>query len=182
LDLEKKETQAKMDLEKAKLDLERERMEKESQVKMDLGKAKLDLEREQMEKEFEMEKLRVENSSNTGNSQQGEPKINRYQQQLTNQKDPEEYFIAFENFARREGWSKDTWVRRVGQCIEGKALAAMNAISEEDFDYEQLKSAILDAFQLTPENYRRRFRTIVKDDKENVKSFIMRLARTSVPG
>jgi hypothetical protein len=48
-------------------------------------------------------------------------RIDRYQQRLTNSTDADAYFIAFEGFAFREAWEKDTWVRRVSQCLEGKA-------------------------------------------------------------
>lgn len=188
-EMERQEREAKFSLEKEKLglenkrlSLEREKSERAVSLERDLGMEKLKLEREAKEKEIELEKLKVQSAAaattKSIDSNQEEKKIDRYQQKLTNQKDPEEYFIAFENYARREGWNKETWVRRVSQCIEGKALAAMNSIIHEDFDYEQLKRTILEVFQLSPESYRQKFRTMSKQDNENVKTFIMRLGRT----
>ena len=131
--------------------------------------------RKQKEREFELEKLRVANSQS---SKPEDRKIERYHSKLTNQKDPEEFFTAFEHYARREGWDETTWVRRLSQCIEGKALVAMNSVMTDDLDYEQLKRAILEAFQLSPENYRHNFRTMSKSDTENAKTFITRLGHT----
>ncbi len=39
---------------------------------------------------------------------QKDQKIDRYQQKLTDNKDADQYFIAFEHFASREGWAKET--------------------------------------------------------------------------
>ena len=144
----------------------------------------IELERLKFEREYEIEKLKVEANSERGSASDnfsGEGrKFERYNQKLTNQKDPEEYFTAFEHFARREGWEKQTWVRRISQSIEGKALAAMNAImtDTDSLDYDQLKAAILETFQLSPESYRQKFRSMTKQDNENIKTFILRLART----
>ncbi len=49
----------------------------------------------------------------------------------------------------------------------------MNNISGVDFDYETLKSGIVEVFQLTSENYRDEFRHITfKPEKTGIKSFI----------
>ena len=75
-------------------------------------------------------------------------------------------------------WSSETWVRRISQCIEGKARDAMNSISNPDFDYDTLKAAILEVFQLTPENYRQKFRNMNRQENESVKQYITKLGHT----
>ena len=155
---------------------ERDRERREEREDRERREEREDREKRE-EREFELEKLRVEASAQQG-SQKEERRIDRYQQKLTNQKDADQYFIAFEHFAKREGWEKSTWVRRVSQCMEGKALVAMNSVMTDDLDYDQMKSAILEVFQLSSENYRRKFRNTSKSDTENVKSFIMKLGHT----
>ena len=128
-----------------------------------------------IEKELEVEKMRVANAEK---SREEGKKLERYYQKLTDNKDPEEYFTAFEHYARREEWHVDTWVRRLSQSIEGKALVAMNSVMTHDISYEQLKRAILEVFQLSAESYRNKFRMMKKMDNETIKSFITRLAHT----
>ena len=128
-----------------------------------------------IEKELEVEKMRVANAEK---SRKEGKKLEQYYQKLTYNKDPEEYFTAFEHYARREEWHVDNWVRRLSQSIEGKALVAMNSVTTHDISYEQLKRAILEVFQLSPDNYRNKFRAMKKMDNEMIKSFITRLAHT----
>ena len=62
--------------------------------------------------------------------------------------------------------------------MEDKARDAMNSIPTPDYDYQTLKAAILEVFQLTPENYRQKFRKMTTHDKESVKSYITKLGCT----
>ncbi len=50
----------------------------------------------------------------------------------------------------------------MAQCLEGKALAAMNGIRSESFDYDELKDSVLEAFQLSLEHYRQKFHNMNK--------------------
>ena len=52
------------------------------------------------------------------------------------------------------------------QCLLGKARDAQNDITDLDYDYATLKTAVLEAFQLTPETYRVRFRTVEKQPSQ----------------
>ena len=54
----------------------------------------------------------------------------------------------------------------------------MNSITSSDYDYETLKCAILETFQLTPEKYRQKFREMNKTESESVKSYITKLGHT----
>lgn len=142
-----------------------------------------EIEREEKEKDrkLELEKLKLQNSkeANPNRKSLGErKKFDRYTQKFTNNTDADAYFVAFEGYAHREGWKKDTWVRRMSQCLEGKARDAMNNITTQDFEYDQLKIAVLDVFQLSSEAYRNKFKKMQKLETETIKSYIIRLGRT----
>ena len=106
-----------------------------------------------MEKEIKMKKLKVQKEqdvSETGSTPTSNDngKFERYKVKLHDKVDADAYFTAFESYAKKEGWEKQSWVRRIAQCLKGKARVAMNNIPG-DYDFQTLKTAVLGVFQLT---------------------------------
>lgn len=71
----------------------------------------------------------------------------------------ESYFGAFERIASALHWPRDVWAILLQCKLSGKALEACASLSvSESLSYDNLKSAILRAYELVPEAYRQRFR------------------------
>ncbi|KAK0144157.1 hypothetical protein N1851_017473 [Merluccius polli] len=73
------------------------------------------------------------------------------------------YFSAVERITSALQWPSEVWPLLLQCKIHGKALDAVAALPvEESLNYEQVKSAILRAYELVPEAYRQKFRTYRK--------------------
>ncbi|CAN9508185.1 unnamed protein product [Ophioblennius macclurei] len=80
-----------------------------------------------------------------------------------NEQDPDIFFVLFERLAEARDWS-DAERTLLLQCVlTGKAQEAFSALSATDSgSYQLVKAAVLKAFELVPEAYRQRFRTLRK--------------------
>ncbi|XP_039862407.1 uncharacterized protein LOC120718122 [Simochromis diagramma] len=84
------------------------------------------------------------------------PKIPPYQMG----EDIENYLLRFERVARTWRWPESEWACRLVPLLAGKALEAYTAMDEERAHrYEDLKTALLIKFDISPETYRQRFRS-----------------------
>lgn len=87
-----------------------------------------------------------------------------------NERDVDTFFIMFERVAESQTWD-DSFRALMLQCtLTGRAQRAFTALSVEDSrNYETIKAAVLRAFELIPEAYRQRFRSMRKrSDQTNV--------------
>ncbi|XP_071944782.1 uncharacterized protein [Antedon mediterranea] len=159
----------KIEMEKEKLELERKKIEYDREI------ANKTLARDENVETIRAQIQRESNDGHSTTSSYASTKIDRYKQKLTNNIDADAYFTAFESYAKREQWEESTWVRRISQCIEGKARDSMNTTMDENFDYETLKCTILEVFQLTPEHYRQKFRNLKRNDNESIRSYITKV-------
>lgn len=75
----------------------------------------------------------------------------------------ESYFGAFERIAAALKWPKDMWAILLQCKLIGKAQEACASLSMADsLVYEKVKSAIYRVYELVPEAYRQRFRSLRK--------------------
>jgi len=66
------------------------------------------------------------------------------------------------------GIDNTLWVRGLSSVITGKALETFSSLSMETLEnYEQVKAALLERYQIGAEHYRKQFRELRKSDKEN---------------
>ena len=73
------------------------------------------------------------------------------------------YFNAFERVATSLKWPKEVWAILLQCKLTGKAQEILASLSIEDsLSYEALKTAVLRAYELVPEAYRQKFRTLKK--------------------
>ncbi|MEE6526654.1 hypothetical protein FKM82_027422 [Ascaphus truei] len=90
--------------------------------------------------------------------------------------DPEAFLLTFERVATAHGWTVDRWVTTLAPLLIGEAQAAYQALpADKAMDYQQLKAAILDRLGLTPETYRRRFRTVKYTNRDRPRVVAHRL-------
>ncbi|XP_058622258.1 uncharacterized protein LOC131533845 [Onychostoma macrolepis] len=97
--------------------------------------------------------------TNMGSSSQPtlrtEPKLPVFQQG----EDIENFLRRFERLARTWRWPEDEWSYRLVPLLTGQALEAYLAMDEDRAEiYADLKEALLEKFNISPETYRQRFR------------------------
>jgi len=78
---------------------------------------------------------------------------------LVSEQETETFLIAFENIAHLNKWPPDKWASVLQTQLKGEGLTVFSELGAEDCqDYGKLKKAILLAYELCPEVYRKRFR------------------------
>ncbi|KAJ8029613.1 hypothetical protein HOLleu_29053 [Holothuria leucospilota] len=77
----------------------------------------------------------------------------------------EKFFNHFEKLGEQLKWPRDKWSILIQSNFTGKAQEVYSALSIEDsMDYDKVKKAIFQAYELVPEAYRQKFRKYRKAD------------------
>ncbi|KAJ8040380.1 hypothetical protein HOLleu_14652 [Holothuria leucospilota] len=84
----------------------------------------------------------------------------------------EKFFNHFEKLGEQLKWPRDKWSILIQSNFTGKAQEVYSALSIEDsMDYDKVKKAILQAYELVPEAYRQKFRKYRKTDTQTYVEF-----------
>ncbi|XP_024117599.1 uncharacterized protein LOC112139127, partial [Oryzias melastigma] len=90
--------------------------------------------------------------------------------------DVEHFLITFERIATACKWAESDWVFRLIPLLTGKARSAyVNMDVDDSLDYEKVKTAILHKYDINPESYRQRFRSLDVGPDESPKELYARL-------
>lgn len=90
--------------------------------------------------------------------------------------DVEAFLEAFERAAEAAGWPKEQWAYMVGLYLSGEAMTALKALEKADVaDYDKVKQAVLDRYEITPEWYRLRLRSPTPPEGTRPRAVIARL-------
>ncbi|KAJ8032881.1 Protein split ends [Holothuria leucospilota] len=82
----------------------------------------------------------------------------------------EKFFNHFEKLGEQLKWPRDKWSILIQSNFTGKAQEVYSALSIEDsMDYDKVKKAILQAYELVPEAYRQKFRKYRKAGYTNIR-------------
>ena len=88
------------------------------------------------------------------------------------EKEIDKYFAHFEKVADSLSWPKESWVLFLQSVLVGKAQEIYGSLSvEQSSNYENVKEAILKAYELVPEAYRQKFRNYLKYDSKTHVAF-----------
>ena len=88
------------------------------------------------------------------------------------EKDVEKYFSHFERVATTLKWPENVWPLLLQCVFTGKAQEVFSALGlEQAMNYEDLKTAILQAYELVPEAYRQKFRKTRKSEQQTFVEF-----------
>lgn len=80
-----------------------------------------------------------------------------------NETECERFFEHFEKTAKQCQWPKKYWPLFVQSALVGKAQTAYASLDEQaSNNYEKVKQAVLNAYELIPEAYRQKFRSLEK--------------------
>src|SRR5208282_2795640 len=77
------------------------------------------------------------------------------------------YLVTFEKLAELHSWPKLHWFAMLQSQLRGKGLKVFSELTTAQCrDYDQLKAALLTAYELAPNLYRRKFRSLSKQATE----------------
>lgn len=94
-----------------------------------------------------------------------------------NETDVESFLVSFEKIAHLNAWPENKLSAILQAQLTGKALKVFSELSNEDAeDYNTLKAALLTAYAVVPEVYRKRFRKITRYNSETFSDFAFRLS------
>ncbi|XP_023811883.1 uncharacterized protein LOC111947553 [Oryzias latipes] len=97
-------------------------------------------------------------------------------EKLTENDDIEHFLITFERIATACKWVESDWVFRLIPLLTGKARSAyVNMDVDDSSNYEKVKTAILHKYDISPESYRQRFRSLEVGPDESPKELYARL-------
>ncbi|XP_026010619.1 uncharacterized protein LOC113013700 [Astatotilapia calliptera] len=97
-------------------------------------------------------------------------------ERLTEADDIEHFLITFERMATAYRWQKSDWVFHLIPLLTGKARGAYVHMDIDDsLDYDKVKSAILPKYDINPETYRQRFRSLDVQPDESPRELYARL-------
>ena len=90
--------------------------------------------------------------------------------------DMDAYIQRFERYVQNEGWDSHCLGVYLGSLLTGKALGEYSRLpAEEARNYATLEEALLTRYQLTQEDYRRKFTTGSQLVRETASQFLVRL-------
>ena len=131
------------------------------------------------EREIAMKKLELESLSHSGGPKSTEsnarfPKL-PYFDEKTDQMDS--YLTRFESYATACKWDPAMWALYLSALLKGRALEVFVRLSKDDqSDYEQIREALLNNFNLTERQFKRKFRESRPEKFETFRQFSSRMA------
>ena len=131
------------------------------------------------EREIAMKKLELESLSHSGGPKGAEsnarfPKL-PYFDEKTDQMDS--YLTRFESYATACKWDPAMWALYLSALLKGRALEVFVRLSKDDqCDYEQIREALLNNFNLTERQFKRKFRESRPEKFETFRQFSSRMA------
>ena len=131
------------------------------------------------EREIAMKKLELESLSHSGGPKGTEsnarfPKL-PYFDEKTDQMDS--YLTRFESYATACKWDPAMWALYLSALLKGRALEVFVRLSKDDqSDYEQIREALLNNFNLTERQFKRKFRESRPEKFETFRQFSSRMA------
>lgn len=176
-----------LELQKLQFQREREREEWEREEKereREQKEREREYEREERQKEREhverLEQLKratdQQQQTDTGPRQFRVDTAAKMLPKLASEQEIETYLITFEKIATINKWPKEQWSAVLQTQLRGKALkvfAEMPILQSTNF--ETLSTALLAAYELCPEVYRKKFRTSNKQTNDSYTDFAFKL-------
>nr|XP_054770320.1 uncharacterized protein LOC129278127 [Lytechinus pictus] len=87
------------------------------------------------------------------------------------------YLNRFERYAENQGWPQTSWAISLSALLRGKSLDVYSRLSADQAkDYATLKDALLKRFELTADDFRKKFRFSNPEVGETPSQFVVRLS------
>ena len=162
------------------------RREEEERRREEEERRRDELKREEREHELRMEQLRLESQTMQRNAYNNasvrssttddhfKPKI----PYLSDKDDIESWFVQFEHYAKDCDLNEEQKASRLIYFLSGKARVIYSKLHPDDArNYNTLKSALYEGFQLTAEEYRKKFRFTKRAPGDTYKEYVTKLER-----
>ena len=86
------------------------------------------------------------------------------------------YLLRFERYATAQKWKKEDWATSLSALLKGKALDVYALMPvEEALNYDMLKAVLLKRYELTEEEFKRRYKKCRPDSGETFQQFTSRM-------
>ena len=147
--------------------------------KVESEKAKLEAEKAKLDKELELAKLKQAAPPGDGKTVKSNPNTFKFKPKIFNEKldTLDSWFDVFDRQAGFCGLSDDTKKLHLYDCFHGKYSDSLLATGKTA-TYEQIKKSMLCNFNLTGNDYRKRFFECVPEKTETFASYLQRLQIT----
>ena len=156
----REEKERQIELKKMEMEEKKMEMEREEKVK------RMEMEENERQRRFELEKL--ERGLGNKDKHIDDRFVASREVRLVppfDETEVDKYFQHFEKVAGSLKWPIDQWTLMLQSVIKGKAQIAYSSMSVQDSsDYDKVKAQILKAYELVPEAYRQKFRSLRKAD------------------
>ncbi|KAJ8031754.1 hypothetical protein HOLleu_25057 [Holothuria leucospilota] len=164
-ELKRLEMEMNKEIRLKEMEREREREEREMQMQKEKEEREMQMQREEREeRERREEKAREHELFDVSKHVKFVPKFQ--------EDNVEKFFNHFEKLGEQLKWPRDKWSILIQSNFTGKAQEVYSALSIEDsMDYDKVKKAILQAYELVPEAYRQKFRKYRKADTQTYVEF-----------
>jgi len=163
LQLEERRLQFQMEERRIQIQAEAEAQQRQQQHELALRRLELEAARVQVPAQRQTPAFRVESAIKLI------PKFNEH--------DIESFLISFEKIAMLNAFPEDKYAAILQAHLTGKALKVFTELTAEECqDYPTLKAALLNAYAVVPEVYRKRFRGMHKANSETYSEFAFRLS------
>ncbi|GFS18351.1 hypothetical protein ElyMa_006845100 [Elysia marginata] len=115
----------------------------------------------------------VANASRFNDASAKHPKLPHFQD---GKDDLDIWLTRFERFAESNSWSRDKWSSSLCALLTRRALDCYGRLSSEKAqDYDKVKQALMKRYDLTEDDYRRKFRSCKPAEGESPDMFIVRI-------
>jgi len=95
---------------------------------------------------------------------------------LTSENDIDVYLVTFEKIALLNKWPQEYWSALLQTQLRGKGLKVFSELSTQACrNYDTLKQAVLTAYELCSDVYRKRFRSLSKQANDTYADFAFKL-------
>ena len=154
---------------------------------IELRRLELEMENVREQRAYEMRKLEMQHelevlqSRSTGVSQTGNTQFRvdsavKLMPKLVSETEIDVYLLTFEKIALLNNWPREHWPALLQTQLRGKGLKVFSELSlSECRDYATLKTALLTAYELSSEVYRKRFRGLTKCSNETYSDYAFKL-------
>lgn len=194
---EKDKLKLQHDFEREKLDItlqhseveERRRIEEHKRRMIELDRKEQEandsLRREELilDKEIQRDETRIKQDESDGGKDQipyrgiksRVPKLPTFDE---NKDNIDAYIIRFERYASVQRWPKDQWAVNLSALLSGKGLDVYYSLSDAQAgDYNYLKKAILNRYELNEQGFRKKFKSCRPEDGESGAQYANRIRK-----
>jgi len=165
--------------EERKAEMEERKAERQAKLEAKAEELRTKLEMEKSKMEFDLRALEINARARPPPDSQSTFRVEtaaKLLPKLASEQELEIYLITFRKIASLNNWPKEHWSGILQTQLKGKALRVFAKLPDSVVqDFDQLQAALLAAYKLIPEHYRKKFRDIRKLDSENFADFAFKM-------